>query len=76
MNGLGLLLSSLLEVELHDGETEQERKETSKGNVHHRDEPQLVMVEAKVFCDELCHRLAFFLCVVKRMHDVPELGGN
>ena len=52
-------LSSLLEVELHDGETEQEREETGQGNVHQRDEPQEVVVEAIVFCDELCHGLWF-----------------
>jgi hypothetical protein len=57
MNGLGLLPSSLLEVELHDSETEQEREEEGQGNVHHRDDPQEVMTEAKVVCDELRYGL-------------------
>lgn len=52
------LPSSLLEVELHDGETEQEREEDGQAYVHHRDDPQEVVVEAEVIRDELRHRLA------------------
>lgn len=57
-NGLGLLSSSILEVELHDGKTEQEREEHSQPDVHPCDNPQEVVMEAEVIRDELRHRLA------------------
>lgn len=58
-NGLALLSpSSLLEVELHDGKTEQEREERGQPNVHHCDNPQEVVMKAEVIRDELSHGLA------------------
>src|SRR5688572_21812783 len=76
-NGLGLPLSSLLEVELHDSETKKEREEKGQGNVHHCDDPQEVVTEAKVICDELRHGL--FLTPNPNfdfMLDVTKLGGD
>jgi uncharacterized protein (DUF169 family) len=49
--------SSPLEVELHDGETEQEGEQHGENNVHHCHSPQEVMMEAKVLCDILGHGL-------------------
>jgi len=74
-NSLGLLSSSLLEVELHDGKTEQEREKHGQPNVHHCDNPQEVMTEAEVILDKLRHGLACHR-VIERMRDVTKLGGN
>jgi hypothetical protein len=72
------LFSSLLKVELHDGKTEQECKGQDPGDVHNRDHPQEVMVEAKVIRDKRCHRL-HLLCSLIDLNillDVTKLRGN
>jgi hypothetical protein len=72
------LPSSLLEVELHDGKTEQECEGQDPGDVHYRDHPQEVMVEAEVIRDKRCHGL-HLLCGLIDLNillDVTELRGN
>jgi hypothetical protein len=77
-NGLFSLSSSFLEVELHDGETEQEREGQGPGDVHYRDDPQEVVVETEVIRDKLRHGLHLLCGLIDRefLLDVTELGGN
>ena len=68
--------SSPLEVELHDGETEQEGEHHGENNVHHCHGPQEVMMEAEVLRDIRGHGLVWACASVEFMMEIAKLGGN
>lgn len=44
-----------LEIQLHYGNAEQQRKEEPKCHNHHGDHPKEAVVEAEVVPDKICH---------------------
>lgn len=69
--------SSFLEVEPHDGETKQEGEQHGESNVHHRHNPQEVMMETKVVRDKLGHSYLWaWNSLIERLLDITKLGGN